>query len=85
MDSPHGAFTDVMTEDRDGLRTLLAPNRAVADYVSATYRFDEVVVAPLDASPSPAGERGFRQQGACREGGLGAKTAGPPSQRPAAP
>jgi hypothetical protein len=57
MDSPLGAFTDVMTEDRDGLRTLLAPNRAVADYVSATYRFAEVVVAPLDASLSPAGER----------------------------
>src|SRR3954451_20808552 len=57
MDSPLGAFTDVMTEDRDGLRTLLAPNQAVADYVSATYRFDEVVVAPLDAGLSPAGER----------------------------
>ncbi|NKX52769.1 hypothetical protein HER39_19765, partial [Arthrobacter deserti] len=42
-DPPLGAFTDVMTEDRDGLRSLLAPNRAVADYVSVTYRFDEVV------------------------------------------
>jgi hypothetical protein len=57
MESPFGAFTDVMTEDRDGLRTLLAPNRAVAEYVSATYRFDEVLVVPLDASLGPAGER----------------------------
>lgn len=49
-ESPLGAFTDVMTEDRAGNRTLLAPNRAVADYVWATYRFDDVVVSPLTAA-----------------------------------
>ncbi len=31
-----------MHEDPAGLRTLLAPNRAVADFVEATYTFDRV-------------------------------------------
>jgi hypothetical protein len=52
--SPFGAFTDVMMEDRAGLRTLLAPSREIADYVGSTYSFDEVRVLPvhstLDAS-----------------------------------
>ncbi|WP_035747412.1 MULTISPECIES: hypothetical protein [unclassified Arthrobacter] len=51
-DSPLGAFTDVMVEDDGGRRTLLAPNQAVADYVSATYTFDQIqvvdVVSTLD-------------------------------------
>lgn len=47
--SPLGPFTDVMTEDADGVRTLLAPTEAVAGYVSRTYLFDDVVVAPLAA------------------------------------
>ncbi len=46
--SPLGAFADVMVEHADGRRVLLAPSAEVAEYVSATYRFDEVVVTPVD-------------------------------------
>ncbi|MDK1326064.1 hypothetical protein [Arthrobacter sp. zg-Y1143] len=49
LDSPFGAFTDVMAEHDDGVRTLLAPSDAVAEYVGGTYRFDRTVVAPVDA------------------------------------
>ncbi|MET1035297.1 MAG: hypothetical protein ABWX68_08690 [Arthrobacter sp.] len=60
LDSPLGAFTDVMVEHRDGGRTLLAPNRTVTDYVSATYRFDRVVTAPIEATLHPGGPGGPR-------------------------
>ena len=46
-ESPLGAFTDVMIEDDGGRRTLLAPTRAVADYVSATYTFDQIEVVDV--------------------------------------
>jgi hypothetical protein len=42
--SPLGSFADVMVERPDGWRVFLAPSREVADFVSATYRFDEVRV-----------------------------------------
>ncbi|MGH3613559.1 MAG: hypothetical protein ACRDRK_13390 [Pseudonocardia sp.] len=45
--SPFGAFTDVMVEQPDGHRVLLAPWAAVADFVSSTYHFDEVLVTPV--------------------------------------
>lgn len=41
-DSPFGAFADAMVEHPDGHRMLLAP-AAVAEFVSSTYSFDEVV------------------------------------------
>ena len=37
--SPLGEFADVMVESRDGHRLLVAPSRAVAEYVGSTYRF----------------------------------------------
>lgn len=46
-DSPLGAFADVMVEDALGRRTLLAPTSSVAQFVSQTYAFDEVHVAPV--------------------------------------
>ncbi|WP_440710276.1 hypothetical protein [Herbiconiux sp. YIM B11900] len=46
-DSPLGAFADVMLEDADGHRMLLAPREEVADYIAATYTFDEVRVLPV--------------------------------------
>ena len=52
--SPWGAFADVMLEQPDGHRVLLAPDRQVADYVAATYAFDEVRVGPVAVQP---GER----------------------------
>lgn len=36
-----------MVADADGRRVLLAPDGTVADYVAATYHFDEVVVGPV--------------------------------------
>lgn len=45
--SPFGAFSDVMVEEADGRRTLLAPTAEVAAYVAATYRFEEVAVVPV--------------------------------------
>lgn len=55
VESPLGAFTDVMLADADGTRHLLAPHREIADYVSATYQFDEVTVGPVRADVSGFG------------------------------
>lgn len=51
--SPFGAFTDVMVETAAGHRVLLAPSRAVADFVSATYTFDEQRVEDVRAEIAP--------------------------------
>ncbi|OYN93408.1 hypothetical protein CGZ95_18790 [Enemella evansiae] len=48
--SPLGTFTDVMVATPEDRRLLLAPTNEVADYVSDTYRFDEVVVVPVELS-----------------------------------
>ncbi|GAA1836407.1 hypothetical protein GCM10009836_13550 [Pseudonocardia ailaonensis] len=45
--SPLGAFTDVMVQRPDGHRLLLAPSPAVAEFVEATYSFDEVAIGPV--------------------------------------
>ncbi|GHF42229.1 hypothetical protein [Streptomyces griseosporeus] len=45
--SPFGAFSDVMLERADGERLLLAPTRATADFIGATYVFDTVEVVPV--------------------------------------
>jgi len=45
--SPLGSFADVMVERADGHRILLAPSQAVADFVGATYTFDEVRLVPV--------------------------------------
>ncbi len=45
--SPLGSFADAMVADADGRRVLLAPNQDVADFVAATYSFDEVRIEPL--------------------------------------
>jgi hypothetical protein len=49
-ESPYGAFADVMLAEPDGTRRLLAPTREIADFVAATYRFDEVMVVPVEVS-----------------------------------
>jgi hypothetical protein len=46
-DSPLGHFADVMVQQPDGHRVLLAPNAAVAEFVEATYTFDEVCIGPV--------------------------------------
>ncbi|MEU6821090.1 hypothetical protein ABZ921_10700 [Streptomyces atriruber] len=49
--SPLGSFADVMVEHADGHRVLLAPSEQVAEFVAATYRFDEVVICPVAVEP----------------------------------
>jgi hypothetical protein len=50
--SPYGAVTDVMVEDPTGHRTLYAPTPQLAALLAATYRFDDVQVAPCRARRS---------------------------------
>lgn len=59
--SPLGAFTDVMVATAEGHRVLLAPDARVADYVSRTYSFDEVVLCPVALEETP-GEGGRHWQ-----------------------
>ena len=49
LESPFGAFTDVMAENAAGSRLLLAPQQEVADYVASTYHFDAVDVVDVEA------------------------------------
>jgi len=48
--SPFGPFADAMVETADGHRVLLAPSPEVAEFVEATYVFDEVRVEPVSVS-----------------------------------
>lgn len=55
--SPLGSFADVMVEQADGHRMLLAPTREIARFVSGTYTFDETRIEPVRvAQPGPGGE-----------------------------
>ncbi|MGA9747993.1 MAG: hypothetical protein WBQ50_11115 [Nocardioides sp.] len=45
--SPLGSFADAMVETAAGHRVLLAPSEEVADFVAATYTFDEVRIEPI--------------------------------------
>ena len=76
--SPLGGFTDVMVATADGRRLLLAPDDAVADYVSSTYTFDEVVRCPvgLTETPTKGGRRWVVEAGPLSVGiEIGARTA----------
>ncbi|MEU3743113.1 hypothetical protein AB0E78_39405 [Streptomyces sp. NPDC032198] len=46
--TPFGPFSDVMVEDADGERLLLAPSQETADFISGTYTFDAVRVVPVE-------------------------------------
>lgn len=56
-DGPWGAFADLMVEDAAGHRVLVAPDERTRDFVSATYTFDEVVIAPVEVRDTGAGWR----------------------------
>jgi len=51
-DSPLGRFTDVMVQEPDGHRVLLAPGDAHAALVGEVYSFDETVVGPVRMTTS---------------------------------
>lgn len=53
--SPHGPFADVMVQRPDGHRILLAPDAWVAEFVAATYTFDEVRQVPVQVQVPDAG------------------------------
>ena len=55
LQSPFGPFADVMVERADGHRVLLAPARPIADFVAATYAFDEVRVGQIELRTIPGG------------------------------
>ena len=46
-DTPLGPFSDAMVETASGHRVLLAPRQEVADFIAATYVFDEVRIEPV--------------------------------------
>ena len=52
--SPFGPVSDVMVESSSGWRTLLATTSELAEFVAATYRFDEVRVVPVEIRRSAA-------------------------------
>ncbi len=54
---PWGPFADVMVEDAAGHRVLVAPDERTRGFVSATYTFDEVVIAPVAVTDTAAGWR----------------------------
>ena len=45
--SPLGPLSDVMVQRPDGARVLLAPSEEAADFIAATYTFDEVRLVPV--------------------------------------
>ena len=45
--SPLGPLSDVMVQRPDGARVLLAPSPEAADFIAATYTFDEVRLVPV--------------------------------------
>ncbi len=51
--SPYGEFSDAMVEASSGHRVLLAPTDEVAEFVVATYTFDEVRVEPFAVDERP--------------------------------
>jgi len=53
--TPFGSFADVMLEEPNGHRVLLAPSDEVGDFISTTYSFDEVRVGPVSFRRTPSG------------------------------
>ncbi len=53
-DTPLGTFADAMVETAAGHRVLLAPRQEVADFIEATYSFDEVRLEPFAVTVADA-------------------------------
>lgn len=54
-ESPYGAFADAMVELPSGRRLLVAPTKEIADFIQATYSFDQVLLAPVSTHGGTAG------------------------------
>ena len=61
--SPFGPIVDVMIETAAGHRRLIAPRQEVADFIAATYSFDEVEI-------SRVGVTAYRREWAISAGSL---------------
>lgn len=48
--TPLGSFSDVMVQQPDGHRLLLAPSEEVAGFVGSTYTFDEVRLVDVEVA-----------------------------------
>lgn len=53
--TPLGRFSDAMVETAAGHRVLLAPRDEVAEFIAATYVFDEVRIEPFEVVVSTGG------------------------------
>lgn len=68
--TPWGPFADVMAALPDGRRVLLAPAERVAEFVAATYAFDEVRIVPVTVHRTGTGAgSGWRVRAGGPEGG----------------
>jgi len=50
LETPMGPFADAMVETAAGHRVLLAPHQDAADFISATYSFDETRIEPFEVT-----------------------------------
>lgn len=49
-ETPMGAFADAMVETAAGHRVLLSPRQEVADFIAATYTFDEIRIEAFEVT-----------------------------------
>ena len=49
-DGPWGLFADLVVEDADGHRVLVAPDEQAREFVTAAYSFDEHVTEPVEVT-----------------------------------
>ena len=56
-DTPLGRFADAMVETTSGHRVLLAPHARAAEFIEATYSFDEVRLEPVAVVAEPGSWR----------------------------
>jgi hypothetical protein len=69
-----GEVADAMVETAAGHRVLVAPTRELADFIAATYSFDEIRVEPTTLTAAP-GERVFASDSLRLAIGVGRPTA----------
>ncbi|NHC22503.1 hypothetical protein G6553_04860 [Nocardioides sp. IC4_145] len=73
-DTPLGAFADAMVETPAGHRVLLAPHEDAAEFIAATYTFDEVRIEPF-AVTDAAGRWAVRSDSLTLDLAVGHRTA----------
>jgi len=72
-DTPLGTFADAMVETAAGHRVLLAPRQEVADFIGATYTFDEVRIEPFEVT-EPDGDWSVRSSSLSLDLAVGGRT-----------